>query len=400
MRKSIFFILNILLCIIFLYGKADIVFAKQNTENELAFVIEKFLLSKNDKEDYPDWYIESENPKISWEENGTHTNEDTGDMEREGSIIITASGKEYYRLGARKEILPWTIEMRGDKFGVQNISFSPHGETWGSTSSGSDIPFIKSFALNKKLHLKYICTATSYGYMPASEYYILSSDSHKPVLLGFHMEEGSGGASECITLHYGVKLNIDGVKEIENSDDGWIQDKENLKILVEKPNQRRSNPDSAASDMPTGTEQVTMSDRAFLKLCIKGTAEEMRKALENGANPNAAKEFEWTALMEAAMHNPHAGVVKALLAAGANVNAQDANGWSALMVAAMHNPNPEVVAALLSAGADAHAVNSKGQNALWCARHPGGLRTKAIPNQAKRRAVNEKIVRLIGGKSL
>ena len=84
-----------------------------------------------------------------------------------------------------------------------------------------------------------------------------------------------------------------------------------------------------------------------------------------------------------------------LLASGAEVNAQDKNGWSALMVAALHNPNPEVVAALLDAGADVKAKNSQDRDALWCARNPGVLRAKAIPDQAKRRMINEKIVRLI-----
>ncbi len=146
------------------------------------------------------------------------------------------------------------------------------------------------------------------------------------------------------------------------------------------------------------TPWQSSSDAQFIAFCRTATPIGIREALKNGANPNAQKDLEWTALMEAAMHNPHVGAVKALLAAGAEVNAQDTNGWSALMVAAMHNPNPEVVAALLQAGADVTAINSKGQDALWCARNPGGLRTKAILNVAKRREVNETIVRLIGGR--
>ena len=154
-----------------------------------------------------------------------------------------------------------------------------------------------------------------------------------------------------------------------------------------------------AWEAPTARRSATFStlDTQFIALCRKGTTETVLKALAAGANANAKNDLNWTALMESAMHNPRAGVVKALLAAGAYVNAQDANGWSALMVAAMHNPNPEVVAALLSAGANVTDINSKGQNAYWCARNPGVLRTKAIPNMAKRRAVNEKIMRLIGG---
>ncbi len=172
------------------------------------------------------------------------------------------------------------------------------------------------------------------------------------------------------------------------------------KIVVKKPNDRLSNQshiENADDELPATSNTLGTQ---FITLCRKGTTETVLKALAAGASANAKNDLGWTALMEAAMHNPRTEVVKALLASGADVNAQDANGWSALMVAAMHNPNPEVVAVLLQAGADAHAVNSKGQDALWCAHNPGGLRTKAIPNQAKRRAVNEKIVRLIGGKSL
>ena len=146
-----------------------------------------------------------------------------------------------------------------------------------------------------------------------------------------------------------------------------------------------------------GAAAFGMLDTQIIALCRKGATETVLKALAAGANANAKNDLNWTAVMEAAMHNPRVGVVKALLAAGAYINAQDANGWSALMVAAMHNPNPEVVAALLSAGANVTAINNKGRNAYWCALNPGVLRTKAIPNRAKRRAVNEKIVRLIGG---
>ena len=117
------------------------------------------------------------------------------------------------------------------------------------------------------------------------------------------------------------------------------------------------------------------------------------------ANANANNERGWTALMEAAMHNPREGVVSALLASGAEVNAQDKNGWSALMVAALHNPNPEVVAVLLEAGADVKAKKSQGRDALWCAHNPGALRAKAVSNQAKRRVINEKIVQLVEKKA-
>jgi len=148
---------------------------------------------------------------------------------------------------------------------------------------------------------------------------------------------------------------------------------------------------------PAPKMHAASEDASFVALCRTSTPVGIRKALENGANPNAAKELDWTALMEAAMHNPHAGAVKALLAAGAKVNAQDANGWTALMVAALHNPNPEVVAVLLEAGADINAQNGKGHNALWFAQRS---KREKITDAAQRRVVNEKIVRLLQGENL
>ncbi|MCR5221101.1 MAG: ankyrin repeat domain-containing protein [bacterium] len=156
-------------------------------------------------------------------------------------------------------------------------------------------------------------------------------------------------------------------------------------------------------DSPTrdnfNLDGIGTSDTQFIALCRQGTTEEIRNALAAGANPNATKELNWTALMETAMHNPRSGAVTVLLSAGARVNAQDDNGWSALMVAAKHNPNPEVVAALLRAGADVNARNYRGDNALSCAWSPGSLRAKAIKNSVTRRAVNAKIVQLIKSKN-
>ena len=81
--------------------------------------------------------------------------------------------------------------------------------------------------------------------------------------------------------------------------------------------------------------QGAMSDDAFIELCKKGTAREVREALASGANINSKDEFGKTALMFAAQHNPDSEVVKALLAGGADINARDnVLGMTALMWAA------------------------------------------------------------------
>ncbi|MBQ6668797.1 MAG: ankyrin repeat domain-containing protein [Deltaproteobacteria bacterium] len=107
------------------------------------------------------------------------------------------------------------------------------------------------------------------------------------------------------------------------------------------------------------------SDDAFIELCEKGTAEEVRSALASGANVHARDNSGWTALMWAAAFNTHPEVVQMLMAGGADVNAKDKKGGTVLMWAAIHNSNSEVVKALLKSGADIHARNKKGSS-LFC----------------------------------
>ena len=106
-----------------------------------------------------------------------------------------------------------------------------------------------------------------------------------------------------------------------------------------------------------------MSDEDFARLCRKGTAQQVRDALRNGANPNATNRFhEETALMHAARSNTPE-VVSILLKAGAEVNAKTEKGRTALGFAASSN-TPEVVSILLKAGAkvDSDAMVSAGSN--------------------------------------
>ena len=143
-------------------------------------------------------------------------------------------------------------------------------------------------------------------------------------------------------------------------------------------------------------------------LAATGTAEEIRTALEAGADFNDHDYSGVTALMAAASTNRDPGVVLVLLRHGAVVDARDRNGETALMLAAarnsdaavasallkagaalenrdllgrtalihaaMSNPSLEVVAALLKAGANVNARDSKGLSPLlyaaWVGRNP------------------------------
>ncbi len=114
--------------------------------------------------------------------------------------------------------------------------------------------------------------------------------------------------------------------------------------------------------------QSAMPDKAFIELCKKGTADEVRRALAYGANVCAKDKDGWTALMYAAAENPNPEVVKALLRGGAEVNAKNKDGATALMLAAVIHTDPEVVKMLLKSRADIHARHNKyGMTALMYA---------------------------------
>ena len=130
-----------------------------------------------------------------------------------------------------------------------------------------------------------------------------------------------------------------------------------------------------------------MSDGEFVELCEGGTAQQVRDALRNGANPNAKDRYgtalahaaRWNTpevvsillkagaevgsdVMVSAGHNRYPEVVSILLKAGADVNAKTEGGWTALMSAASHSP--EIVSLLLAAGANVNAKNKGGWTAL------------------------------------
>ena len=86
-------------------------------------------------------------------------------------------------------------------------------------------------------------------------------------------------------------------------------------------------------------------------LAATGTTEQIRAALEAGADFNDHDYTGVTALMAAAATNRDPGVVLVLIRYGAVVDARDRNGETALMLAAERNGDASVVAELLKGGA-------------------------------------------------
>lgn len=113
---------------------------------------------------------------------------------------------------------------------------------------------------------------------------------------------------------------------------------------------------------PQPEVRPAMRDLDFLGFCKSATYDQIIRALDEGANPNAANNNNMTALMMAAHYNKSARVVKALIDAGARLDEQNHNGNTALMFAAMANC-PDVVQAIYDAAADIEIVNKDGKKA-------------------------------------
>ena len=136
---------------------------------------------------------------------------------------------------------------------------------------------------------------------------------------------------------------------------------------------------------------------AFFRLCAKGTAEEVSKALYSGANINAQDAQGMTALMYAARDNADPTVMRVLLIAAAefqekgllqgwrgrlrsktiDVNDRNQEGMTALMFA-VENNSPEVVQVLLDAGADVNAKDQQKRTVLIRA-----VKKKSSPEMVK-----------------
>lgn len=107
----------------------------------------------------------------------------------------------------------------------------------------------------------------------------------------------------------------------------------------------------------------------FFALVETGTAQQIRAAIDAGAEVNARSDSNNTPLLVAAGFNPNPEVITTLLKASIDLMAQEETngGMTALIAAASNNQNPEVTAILLKAGADVNAQNKDGLTALMWA---------------------------------
>ncbi len=92
----------------------------------------------------------------------------------------------------------------------------------------------------------------------------------------------------------------------------------------------------------------------------EGSVEDVRAAIQAGANLEVRDVLGGTPLMAAAGFNANPDVVRLLLDAGANVEARSENGSTPLMLAARYNTNPAVLRVLVDAGANIEARTGGG----------------------------------------
>lgn len=97
----------------------------------------------------------------------------------------------------------------------------------------------------------------------------------------------------------------------------------------------------------------------------RGDAQAVQDLLDQGADPNAHNQSNYTALMTA-VHFNYERIVRVLLERGADIDAQDDSGTTALMVACKNiiPSSYAIVSLLLERGADLYAQDGNGNTAL------------------------------------
>jgi len=111
----------------------------------------------------------------------------------------------------------------------------------------------------------------------------------------------------------------------------------------------------------------TLQASDFFQLVRTGSVEEIRDALEEGADVNKRTERGETPLMLAAASNREPYVITLLLDYGAALEARDNKGQTALYLAARYNTNPGVLRNLVTKGAAVNIVTSDGTTPLMAA---------------------------------
>lgn len=108
------------------------------------------------------------------------------------------------------------------------------------------------------------------------------------------------------------------------------------------------------------------ADAQLLQAAYAGNVDDLNKAIQSGANPNASDGQDIAALRWAAQ-NGHVEAVKILLGAGANVNQQSQSGWTALMQSVLAE-QLAIVTLLIEQGAEVNAKTFANATALYFAR--------------------------------
>ena len=95
--------------------------------------------------------------------------------------------------------------------------------------------------------------------------------------------------------------------------------------------------------------------------------EEVRSAIEHGANVKARDKTGVSPLMFAAGYSHKPDIISFLIKQGADLKARDTIGGTILMAAAGHNQEPDIITRLIKHGADLEARDNVGKTALMFA---------------------------------
>ncbi len=113
------------------------------------------------------------------------------------------------------------------------------------------------------------------------------------------------------------------------------------------------------------TKHHSAPEAQLLKAAYEGNLNDLKTALQAGANVNVSDDQDISALRWAAQSG-RSEAVKLLLDAGANVNQQSESGWTALMQAVIAG-SVETVSLLIERGADVNAKTFADASALYFA---------------------------------
>jgi len=119
------------------------------------------------------------------------------------------------------------------------------------------------------------------------------------------------------------------------------------------------------------------ASKKLLSVAGSASVKEITRLIEEGADVDAADEYGWTPLMEAALFNKNTEVLRVFIERGADVNAADEDGFTPLMAAAWLVASPCALRLLIENGADVNAADRSGWTPLMSAagsKNPEALR--------------------------